>query len=110
MKPFRHSLSSVKQFGGKVEDYLPIHTWFDESKSYTAEFMHRSMRHHSQGIFQAEKEFGYYITNSDGKEVPVRTIGEQHVKEDMGIIPSVVDWMRAIAPAKWMAGVKYRKE
>lgn len=28
--------------------------------------------------------FGTLITNSDGKKVPVRYIGEQHVKEDCG--------------------------
>ena len=27
--PYHHALSSVKKWGGTVEDYLPIHSWFD---------------------------------------------------------------------------------
>jgi hypothetical protein len=27
--PYHHSLSSVKKWGGAVDDYLPIHNWFD---------------------------------------------------------------------------------
>lgn len=50
-----------------------------------------------------EAIFGTTITNSDGKVVPVRLIGEQHVMEDMGgIIPSFADWARAIKPERWM--------
>jgi hypothetical protein len=25
--PYNHALSSVKKWGSKVEDYLPIHNW-----------------------------------------------------------------------------------
>jgi hypothetical protein len=44
------------------------------------------------------------ITNSDGKEVYVRYIGEQHVKEDcFGLIPSAKDWVDNInTPKEWM--------
>ncbi len=27
--PYHHALSSVKQWGGTAEDYLPIHQWLD---------------------------------------------------------------------------------
>jgi hypothetical protein len=81
--PYHHAISSVKKWGGQVEDYLPIHDWFDESKSHMADFRHRALRHHSEGIFMAEKIFGHTITNSDGREVMVRYIGEQHVQEDL---------------------------
>jgi hypothetical protein len=30
--PYHHALSSVKKWGGNVEDYLPLHDWFDASK------------------------------------------------------------------------------
>lgn len=53
----------------------------------------------------AEKIFGATITNSDGRVVPVRYIGEQHVKEDLGLIPTVADWLTCIKPEKpWMFG------
>lgn len=52
----------------------------------------------------AEKIFGATIVNSDGRVVPVRYIGEQHVTEDMGRIPSVNDWFRQIKVQSWMYG------
>ena len=33
--PLKHAESSARKFGGKTEDYLAIHNWFDESKSFT---------------------------------------------------------------------------
>jgi hypothetical protein len=103
--PYHHALSSVQKWGGCVEDYQPIHDWFDESKAHMADFRHRALRHHSEGIFMAEKIFGTTITNSDGRVVPVRYIGEQHVKEDLGLIPTVADWLECIKPEHaWMFG------
>ena len=100
--PYHHALSSVKKWGGTVEDYLPIHRWFDESKSIAADFRHRALRHHAEGIFMAEAVFGPTITLSTGRVLPTRWVGEQHVTEDLGFIPSFVDWMRCIRPESWM--------
>jgi hypothetical protein len=103
--PYHHALSSVRKWGGCVEDYQAIHDWFDESKAHMTDFRHRALRHHSEGIFMAEKIFGTCITNSDGRVVPVRYIGEQHVKEDLGLIPTMADWFECIKPEKpWMFG------
>jgi hypothetical protein len=41
---------------------------------------------------------------STGRIVPVRFIGEQHVLEDLGRIPSVQDWLGKIQPESWMLG------
>lgn len=101
--PYHHAVSSVRKWGGRVEDYLRIHDWFDESKAILADFRHRALRHHAEGIFLAERIFGPTLTTADGRVVPVRWVGEQHVKEDLGWIPSAVDWLKAIAPAPWMA-------
>ncbi|HHI71466.1 MAG TPA: hypothetical protein ENJ91_10720 [Rhodobacteraceae bacterium] len=99
-----HAQSSARTFGGKPEDYLEIHQWFDATKESFADFRHRALRHHAEGIFEAERIFGVTITNSDGKEVPVRYIGEQHVLEDCGgRIPNVADWLSNIRPEPWMA-------
>jgi hypothetical protein len=105
--PYHHALSSVRKWGGEVDDYLAIHEWFDGSKAHMADFRHRALRHHSEGIFLSERIFGKVITNSDGRVVPVRYIGEQHVNEDLGRIPSVADWLRRIQPEEgdsWMFG------
>ena len=100
--PLFHAKSSARKNGGRYEDYLPIHNWFDESKSYMGDVRHRALRHHAEGIFLCEKLFGTSITNSDGKEIPVRFIGEQHVIEDLGRIPSVSDWLKELPMKSWM--------
>jgi hypothetical protein len=102
--PFYHAQASVRKHGGRPEDYLPLHDWFDESKSHFADPRHRALRHHSEGIFMAERFFGITISNSDGKQIPVRVLGEQHVKEDLGRIPTVADWLRCLRLESWMNG------
>lgn len=101
--PVFHAQSSVRKWGGSIEDYMPIHNWFDATKEHVADYRHRIFRHHSEGIFECERIFGTHITNSDGKIVPVRYIGEQHVAEDCGgFIPTIADWVRRIEPEAWM--------
>lgn len=100
--PYHHAVSSARKFGGVPEDYQKIHDWFDDTKATFADFRHRALKHHSLGIFWCEEKFGHTITNSDGKKVPVRWIGEQHVREDCGYIPSPQDWLKHMAPQKWM--------
>jgi hypothetical protein len=100
--PYHHALSSVRKWGGRVEDYLPLHSWFDQSKEITADFRHRALRHHAEGIFMLETIFGVTLTLSSGRTIPTRWVGEQHVREDLGRIPSFADWVRAIRPEPWM--------
>ena len=101
---FHHAQSSARLFGGVPQDYQAIHDWFDASKETFADYRHRALRHHSQGIFEAERVFGVTVMNSSGTAVPVRYIGEQHVKEDCGgRIPTVADWFRNIKREPWMA-------
>jgi hypothetical protein len=102
MHPYHHCLLSVKNWGGKVEDYLPLHSWFDESKKIVADFRHRALRHHAEGIFMAETIFGPTLTLSTGRVIPTRWIGEQHVRDDLGFIPSFAQWVKAIRPEPWM--------
>jgi uncharacterized protein DUF6915 len=105
--PFKHAESSARKFGGKAEDYLAIHNWFDESKAFFTNFRHRARRYHAEGIFLAERIFGITIVNSNGDLVPVRYVGEQHVKEDLGRIPTVQDWLTQISPQRWMYGQRF---
>ncbi|MGB5083325.1 MAG: hypothetical protein WBO09_01695 [Methylocystis silviterrae] len=99
---YYHALSSAKKWGGTADDFLPLHNWMDESKMMEADFRHRVLRHHCEGIFMMERFFGATITTSTGRVVPVRLIGEQHVLEDLGFIPSLADWVRCIRPEPWM--------
>lgn len=98
-----HAQSSARVFGGQPEDYLDIHNWLDATKEAFCDFRHRALRHHAQGIFEAERVFGITIVNSEGRRVPVRYICEQHVIEDCGFIPSLSDWLAQIKPEPWMA-------
>ena len=100
--PYQHAVSSALRHGGRPEDYLPLHNWFDASKEHLANFRHRALRHHTQGIFEAERLFGPTIRNSDGIEIPTRILGEQHVREDCGRIPTLADWLGKIPGEKWM--------
>ena len=63
---YHHALSSVRKWGGVAEDYLPLHQWFDESKAITADFRHRALRHHAEGIFMLERFFGRDHHHLDG--------------------------------------------
>ena len=80
--PLHHAESSARKFGGVPSDYQAVHDWFDASKEHFALFTHRAMRHHAQGLFEAERVFGLTLTNSAGRDIPVRWIGEQHIRED----------------------------
>lgn len=102
--PIKHAESSANRFGGRPDDYLQIHNWLDESKAFFTDFRHRALRHHSEGVFLAERIFGISITNSNGTKVPVRYIAEEHIKEDLGRIPTPQDWLAEIRPQRWMYG------
>jgi hypothetical protein len=102
--PLQHARSSARKFGGKPEDYIHIHEWFDETKAWVAHSKHRLFRHHSEGIFECENIFGSSFVNSDGQTVYTRYIGEQHVKEDCnGYIPTAKEWIDGLnEPKVWM--------
>jgi hypothetical protein len=107
--PVIHAKSSAKKFGGIWEDYIKIHNWFDETKGWLAHSDHRVFRHHAEGIFEMEKIFGLTITNSDGKIVYTRYVGEQHVREDCyNHIPTASEFLKGMMGQKrpeWMMRV-----
>lgn len=106
MNTIYHSKSSVSKWGGKEEDYQDIHNFIDGSKITFPDIRHRFLLHHSFGIFMVEHIFGPKITNSDGRDVPVREIAERHIIEDLGFIPTPEDWARCMPLDKmaWAGG------
>lgn len=106
--PWHHAVRSAKLFGGQPDDYLPIHNWFDESKAHLADLRHRALRHHTEGIFLCERLFGVTLRNAAGRDVPVRLVGEQHVKDDLGWIPTVKDWLSNLRIEPWMTRTTFR--
>lgn len=103
--PLHHAISSARRYGGTAEQYRLIHEWFDEPKQWFADFRQRAIRHHSEGIGLACVLFDDIVVDlGDGRTrtVPVRFIAEQHVREDLGRIPTAADWLRCMPPQAWM--------
>ncbi len=107
-KPYVHAETSVKDFGGKVEDYLPIHELMDSSKSAFPDNRHRAITHNTWFVCTIiEKIFGVAIKNSDGKMIPTREIAERHVLEDFGgrFVPTVQDYLQGMRHEPWMSNI-----
>jgi len=102
--PLKHAESAPRSSAAKPKTISLLTSGFDESKAFFADFRHRALRHHAEGIFMSERIFGVTITNSDGKQVPVRYIGEQHVREDWVEFRRAQDWLSQIKPQRWMYG------
>ena len=107
MTPVKHAQSSASKWGGVWQDYIAVHDWFDETKSFTGDWTHRVLRHHSAGIQWAIEKFGHAVTNSKGQEIPTKTIAEQHVMEDCGFMPTPKDYLVVMGknPEPWMLKV-----
>ncbi len=108
-KPWIHALSSSRKFGGIPEDYIDIHNLMDSSKATIADSRHRALTHNSWFIGTVlERIFGVVLTNSNGRQVSVRDIGEQHVLEDFGgrYIPSAQDYLQEMECKTWMIAGK----
>jgi hypothetical protein len=126
--PWDHAKSSVRQYGGKPDDYLPVHKWFDATKLAWADPRHRAVLHSAFGIGLAEQVFGQVLVRPDATDtlvqertellqrlkqiddeliaqrraIPTRYIGEQHVREDLGFIPSIETWLSGLPTIPWM--------
>lgn len=104
-KPWVHAVSSAKQFGGEPEDYIEIHNLMDSSKAAMGDVRHRALTHNTWFVGTIlEKIFGVTITNSKGRKVSVRSIGEQHCLEDYRgkFIPTAQDFIQNMEVEPWM--------
>jgi hypothetical protein len=105
MKPIEHARSSAKIFGGKFQDYMPIHEFLDSSKSGFSDLRHRALTHNAWFLTTIlERVYGPILVNSHGQGISVRAIGEQHVLEDFRgkFIPSAQDYLAEIEFQPWM--------
>lgn len=110
MNPLLHSRSSVKRFGGKVEDYIQLHELLDSPKSCMNNNSSRVLTHNTWFIYNIiPKIFGYNIINSDGKSVDTIDIAMLHVSEDFRHtgVPTPQDYLENLVVQPWMNnGVK----
>lgn len=104
MNSWYHAVSCAKKWGGEAEEYLAIHEFIDSSKQVVGDVRHRSLYHHTLGIWLCQELFGRILTTSFGRAVPVRLIAERHVIEDIGWLPSPADYIDAMTLRPWMGG------
>ena len=105
-----HSKSSVKRWGGVVEDYIAIHELIDSPKATMNNNASRLLTHNTWFAYTIiPKVFGYNITNSAGKSVDTIDIAMLHILEDfrMKFVPTPQDFLKHLKLPDWIHnGVK----
>jgi len=112
MNSWNHAQSAARKWGGTPEDYIAIQEFIDSSKKVIGDVRHRSLYHHTTGVWLCQEVFGRTITiqRAHGSiQVPVRLIAERHVLEDLGWLPSPADYIDGMPIKSWMSGAQ-RKE
>lgn len=112
MNSWYHAQSCARKWGGRPEDYLPIHEKIDSSKRIIGDVRHRSLYHHTEGVWLMQEIFGKTVRIAKGAQaiqVPVRLIAERHILEDLGWLPSPADYIDGMPLKPWMSGAQ-RKE
>lgn len=138
MNSYYHAKASAKKWGGNPDQYIDIHEFIDGSKRIVGDVRHRSMYHHTEGVWLCQRIFGRTITVGGRypihaepnllderepttsptigvvdygplREIPVRLIAELHIIQDLGWIPSPSDYIKNMELKQWMGGA-VRKE
>ena len=101
---YYHAKSSARKHGGTWEDYLELHAWMDHTKGYLPDNRHRMLLHNAWGIFLGEQIFGpIWTCKSNSRQVPTRTILEQHVLEDLKYIPTLEQAFANVPLEDWLS-------
>ena len=110
MNSWYHAQSAARKFGGTPEDYIEIEEFIDSSKQVIGDVRHRSLYHHTAGVWLCQGIFGRTVEVGERKTVvPVRLIAERHILEDLGWLPSPKDYIDGMPIRPWMSGAQ-RKE
>lgn len=112
MNSWHHAVSASRKFGGVPEDFIEIEEFIDSSKRIIGDVRHRSVYHHTEGVWLCQRVFGRTIAvaKAHGEVlVPVRLIAERHILEDLGWLPSPADYIKGMPVQSWMSGAQ-RKE
>jgi hypothetical protein len=104
MNSFFHAQSAARKWGGSAELYLPIEEFIDSSKKIIGDARHRSVYHHTEGVWLCQRVFGVTLQVTETRIVPVRLIAERHIIEDLGWLPSPADYIKDMPLKKWMSG------
>lgn len=109
MNSWFHAQSAARKWGGVPDDYIDIEEFIDSSKKIIGDVRHRSLYHHTEGVWLCQRIFGRTIQVGDHKIVPVRLIAERHILEDLGWLPSPADYIKGMPVEAWMGGSQTRK-
>jgi hypothetical protein len=109
MNSWYHAVSASKKWGGTPEDYIDIEEFIDSSKKIIGDVRHRSIYHHTEGVWLCQRIFGRTITLDAGRAVPVRLVAERHILEDLGWLPSPADYIKGMPIEQWFGGAKRRE-
>ena len=109
MNSWYHAVSASKKWGGEPDDYIKIEEFIDSSKKIIGDVRHRSVYHHTEGVWLCQELFGRVITTSAGRLVPVRLVAERHILEDLGWLPSPADYIKNMALNLWMGGKRHKE-
>lgn len=93
MHSYFHAMSSVRAYGGTIDDYLSLHSFLDATKEHYAGPLHRMFLHSTWGIYFVEGLVGATYQRSDGRTIPLRLIIERHIAEDLGRVPTLHEWL-----------------
>ena len=98
-----HCQRSQASFGGIWEDYLPLHKELNAPRDVLADQRSQRVLHNAWGIALLVRLQGDIWTRpSDGCALPVRPVLEEHVRHDLGHIPSLQESIAGIAIEPWM--------
>lgn len=109
MNSWHHAVSAARKWGGKPEDYIEVEEFIDSSKKILGDVRHRSLYHHTEGVWLCQRIFGRVLTvhrEHGAVDVPVRLIAERHVLEDLGWLPSPKDYIDGMPIKTWMSGAQ----
>jgi hypothetical protein len=111
MNSWNHARSAARKWGGTPEHYIDIEEFIDSSKKIIGDVRHRSVYHHTEGVWLCQRIFGRVleIPRASGEgtlQVPVRLVAERHILEDLGWLPSPADYLEGMPIKTWMSGAR----
>jgi hypothetical protein len=93
-----HAKMSARKFNCNLEDTVKIHKVIDSTKLFFPQWQHRMFSHNMWFVGVLVELIGDTVPNTKtGKEISVRDIAIEHLKEDFsGKAPDLKDWLNCI--------------